>query len=256
MWRDAESRPFMGDPKQRHTRMPTPKQIEDAAEFTRRCHAFDWRGLTREPFTMIVHGTPRSGKSYLLRWWLQQYAREYSIVVVFSISADSAGYYSQVGIEPSSVYQGFDVQSSRDLLTHMIDTANRHMRSAGGMRATEALPKTLIVCDDIISPGAQQHNFGALKSLVTNYRHLNMSLILTSQYINAVSTVMRDTVDYHIIFKHESARARDFFKDNCFAWVTYKPSVQLILDQHTGDHRCIVVNKRSESTTYTVFRAP
>ncbi|KAJ4453004.1 hypothetical protein PAPYR_12654 [Paratrimastix pyriformis] len=80
---------------------------KDHDTFVGRVREFDWRGLTREPFTMIIHGTPRSGKSYLLQWWLRQYAREYDIVAVFSISLDSVGAYAEVGIDDYHSYNGF-----------------------------------------------------------------------------------------------------------------------------------------------------
>ncbi|KAJ4457897.1 hypothetical protein PAPYR_6576 [Paratrimastix pyriformis] len=236
----------------------TPRIAADEAEFLDRNQDFDWDALTSEPFTCLIYGSPRSGKSYLLRWLLSTIASRYDLVYVFSISSDAIGYYDEVGIDRHHVMPGFDSPASRNLLKHMIETANANVAKYIGSRVPveRILPRTLIICDDIISPGGEQHHLGALKSLSTNYRHLNMSLILTTQYVNEVNKVMRETVDYHILFKHESKTALDYFAAGCFAWAHWKPSVQYIISNYTGDHKCIIVNKRAERTAYTVFKAP
>ncbi|KAJ4452979.1 hypothetical protein PAPYR_12681 [Paratrimastix pyriformis] len=238
----------------------TPRQAQDDAEFRSRLTEFDLGTFTREPFTCIIYGTPRSGKSYLLRWLLSEISQLYDIVYVFSISSDAIGYYSEVGIDEAHVLPGFDDPKSRRVLEHMISRANqvvaRYNKQGFRVPASKILPRTLIICDDIISPGGEQRNNGVLNSLVTNYRHLNMSLIMTTQYVNSVSKVMRETVDHHILFKHESKTALDYFACSCFAWAHWKPSVQYIISTYTGDHRCIIVNKRSETTSYTIFKAP
>ncbi|KAJ4453111.1 hypothetical protein PAPYR_12516 [Paratrimastix pyriformis] len=236
----------------------TPRIAADEAEFLDRNQDFDWDALTSEPFTCLIYGSPRSGKSYLLRWLLSTIASRYDLVYVFSISSDAIGYYDEVGIDRHHVMPGFDSPASRNLLKHMIETANTNVAKYIGSRVPveRILPRTLIICDDIISPGGEQHHLGALKSLSTNYRHLNMSLILTTQYVNEVNKVMRETVDYHILFKHESKTALDYFAAGCFAWAHWKPSVQYLISNYTGDHKCIIVNKRAERTAYTVFKAP
>ncbi|KAJ4456115.1 hypothetical protein PAPYR_8808 [Paratrimastix pyriformis] len=223
----------------------TPRQEEDDAEFRSRLRPFDLDEFTREPFTCLIYGTPRSGKSYLLRWMLGQIARGYDIVYVFSISSDAIGYYGEVGIDAGHVLPGFDSAKSRNVLGHMISSANKTVErfNTQGIRVPvdKILPRTLIICDDIISPGGEQRNNGVLNSLATNYRHLNMSLILTTQYVNSISKVMRETVDHHILFKHESKTALDYFASSCFAWAHWKPSVQYLISAYTGNHRCIIV---------------
>ncbi|KAJ4457023.1 hypothetical protein PAPYR_7530 [Paratrimastix pyriformis] len=207
----------------------TPRIAADEAEFLDRNQDFDWDALTR-----ALHF-------------------RYDLVYVFSISSDAIGYYDEVGIDRHHVMPGFDSPASRNLLKHMIETANTNVAKYIGSRVPveRILPRTLIICDDIISPGGEQHHLGALKSLSTNYRHLNMSLILTTQYVNEVNKVMRETVDYHILFKHESKTALDYFAAGCFAWAHWKPSVQYLISNYTGDHKCIIVNKRAERTAYT-----
>ncbi|KAJ4455273.1 hypothetical protein PAPYR_9808 [Paratrimastix pyriformis] len=238
----------------------TPRQQEDDEEFRRRLRPFDLDEFTQEPFTCLIYGTPRSGKSYLLRWLLSQISRSYKVVYVFSISSDAIGYYGEVGIDSDHVLPGFDNAKSRHLLEHMIKAANsvvaRFNKQGFRVPVHKILPRTLIICDDIISPGGEQRSNGVLNSLVTNYRHLNMSLILTTQYVNSVSKVMRETVDRHILFKHESKTALDYFAASCFAWAHWKPSVQYIISRYTGEHHCIIVNKHDETTSYSVFKAP
>ncbi|KAJ4453303.1 hypothetical protein PAPYR_12259 [Paratrimastix pyriformis] len=103
----------------------TPRQAQDDAEFRSRLTEFDLDTFTREPFTCIIYGTPRSGKSYLLRWLLSEISQLYDIVYVFSISSDAIGYYSEVGIDEAHVLPGFDDPKSRRVLEHMISRANQ-----------------------------------------------------------------------------------------------------------------------------------
>ena len=74
--------------------------------------------------------------------------------------------------------------------------------------------RVLLILDDIIDTKNSVHQSGILDFLASNGRHLNIYVIITSQYINAVSPIMRNNCDMIFCFKTISKKCVELIIEN------------------------------------------
>ena len=232
----------------------------DVAEFKSRLVPFRPADLARQPFTMLIHGTCRSGKSVLLYDMVSQVHQRFDKIYLLTLSEDMRFKWAPL-IGADHIYGGFNTARTKMLMRNIVRTSKQIIKSYHEENPDDAevppglLPRCLVICDDIIDANNNQHENHMLQQMCTNYRHLSLSMIVTSQYCNALNKTFRDLVEYNIIFKHEGRDAFKFFQSLCFPWAT-PHGVMRIIDEHTNDYHCIVAKKQAAAKlSYSVWRA-
>ena len=159
--------------------------------------------LPAKPFSMVVVGTPGSGKSTLVNWlvadvWGKAKCFDEVIIVMPRHSQATVGnpkIRAHLENHPENVFED---------LGQNIDEILERIKSNA-----EVKPKprtTLVFVDDATQAFRKagpsgQHLLTAMKRLLTCYRHLYASVICNVHFINAMELALRRVVNTWVLFR-------------------------------------------------------
>lgn len=150
--------------------------------------------INEKPFVMVLTGKMKSGKSHLLNFILSKETRnkprdnvynnfQYGLIFSKTLFNDNFDFMPK-----KYLYSNYNEQALKNLLDIQ----------AGIRRAGKVPPPAVIVFDDMIVNDFRSKFF---ESLIFNHRHYNTSVILCSQYCNAIPADIRSVATYAIVFK-------------------------------------------------------
>ena len=213
-----------------------------------------------KPFTMLIHGAPRSGKSVFLYDVVTRMLPRFELAYLLTLSDDMRFQWGPL-IGERNIYRGFGSPRTKQLLQNIVEVSAKKVkdyrkRNPAALRIPpDLLKRVLLIADDVIEQNSAQHVNGYFSQLATNFRHLNLTLIVTSQYPRALNKIFRDLCEYNVIFRHEGTENAKFFQDLAFPWAV-NSGVQRIISEHTRDYHCIIAQKTSRGIVYSVYKAP
>jgi hypothetical protein len=134
----------------------------------------------------LLVGTSKSGKSYLLRYMLRSMlsARLFKFGLVFTATKFNGGYD---WLPDKYVYVDFDMDV---LLAYM------------NFLVRIKIPPSFIVFDDIIS--SLPLGTRLWSQFMATFRHYNITLFISTQYVNMADALMRSQTDYAYLFQMHS----------------------------------------------------
>lgn len=151
------------------------------------------------PFLTVLSGQRNTGKTTLLLNLLMRdifYLHKFDHIVFFCPT-----YYLQVKFRAIKLpSEQIHTEFSEDTLTDVIEEAKARHSNASGFDPVH----TLIVLDDCVSEDGFKKSPG-LNMLATSGRHWNISVIILTQYITGVGTVVRKNCDGVFQFYTDSA---------------------------------------------------
>lgn len=154
------------------------------------------------PGMIVANSKPRGGKSYLFKYLIYMNRRMFSHGIVFSKSAFRPGnmdYIPRFPEDKTGKYLNFkhmryDENKLRKFLEHQQSYSD------------EERPLGFIIVDDEISSN-NMWNSEAMIDAATMYRHYNVVVFIATQYINKISTTIRECATQVALFKMDSKRA-------------------------------------------------
>jgi len=154
------------------------------------------------PGMLVLNSKPRGGKSHLARYLVYCNKRHIAHGIVFSKSAFRPGNLDYIpNFDGDPAYRNFKHMCFSDVVLR--EFLNGQARYPEGER-----PLGLIMWDDDISdPG--MWNSPAVIDAATMYRHYNVWIIISTQYINKLSTTVRECASQVALFKMDSKRSID-----------------------------------------------
>lgn len=188
------------------------------------------------PFVMLISSKRNSGKSVLLLNLLVKedlLFQKFDTIYVFSPTWKYQNTFDVLDLPTEQVFEEFDEGKIAEIIEE-----NK-----------EEKQDILIVLDDCISQkGFKSRNENCpLNSLCNVGRHFNISLIIISQKLTAVSTSVRQNSDYFICFKInpiEQKLAYDTFCNEITDYKEWQKLIQyctkdkynfLLVDNHEGE---------------------
>jgi hypothetical protein len=101
----------------------------------------------------------------------------------------------------------------------------------------------LIILDDAVADSDMHYQKG-LKILYARGRHINISVIVTTQYINSISPLMRSNSDY-VFLGQQNKRSVDIISDEYLSGDIEKPEFIKLFNKSTRDYNFFVINCNS-----------
>lgn len=194
-------------------------------------------------------GSCGAGKSYLLRNLIYQFSKKN--VFKFGVCFSGTGFNSDYKFLPEGAVRS---NYSEEQLEKYIAKLKSWLHAHPG----EKLPSNFLILDDLL--GKIHINSGVFSNLMSTFRHYNMSVFITSQYmVKNVSTLLRELTDVAFIFRtrfHNSLKS------------LYESFGQLLEDQDEFNemlnlatkeqHACLVYMARKETAdeSYFSYKAP
>lgn len=151
------------------------------------CYLPPARGL------IIIQGSAGSGKSSLLYSMVKQYQKHnyYDIIIVYNRCSDSDFVWESFQTKKTDVqiFNKFDNQELLDIIENLDEEQQSRRRMSPEKRK---LLNVLFIFDDMIYSGiCSSYKTSALDELVINRRHLNATIMITSQSYKALNQNIR-----------------------------------------------------------------
>lgn len=157
--------------------------------------------LCNKFFSMIISGSRREGKSYMIKHIYEtcNFGQEYDFVAVFSENTDNIDFYSEF-VHGSLFFDHYD--------TDVIDRI-KQLNEAFELKGIQK--KFLLIMDDCMGNSKNEENF---KKLYAQGRHMNISIIFSIQKATLIDTTARNNSDVVMICRSKSAMEKTSIIDN------------------------------------------
>lgn len=145
--------------------------------------------------TITLVGKRCSGKSYMLKHILQYEADNFAKIFCICPTELVNHFYSDI-IPSNCIYETYDEEWADKLITKLT--------IANCNKKPEEQKKVLLILDDLIAD-INIHQSKTLRIMYSRGRHIGLSVILTTQYLNSLSPLIRNNSDY--VFVGQQNRA-------------------------------------------------
>jgi len=205
-----------------------------------------------ESFFCIICGSRRIGKSVFAKYLLFFLCDKFDMAVVLTETPQN-GYWQPI-VGNQYVHEGMN----EFLVEHLFETqksARALQEQSGGKKKA---PRVLLILDDVIANRNKIHESPELNRLAVQGRHMNIAVILTTQYPRAINPTLRENCDLAVIFQQKTVRALQAVYEDFLSKLGPKEAALQILTKYTSEHDCIVVEnwKLKQQGTDIIFWCP
>ena len=200
----------------------------------------------------VLTGKRRTGKSHLLREIIYRFYRSVNFFMV--LSTTSFNQYWQEIVPPIFVHEGWKpevidalLKRQRSLVTK---TAEKYKISAAAA-AKHPDVRMVMILDDIVAEKYKVRANKFLAEIAVAGRHYGITLFITTQYINSISTDLRGNTDILISFTQTQDAQKEAIINNFLNFSTkevgYKLLEEVAVESHKGGED-LQADDKSEDT--------
>ena len=172
--------------------------------------------------SVIIYGRRRSGKTTWVKWFMYWNRYKYDDVYVFSTTSFTGHY--QTFVPDHHVFPVF----REDIVQMIID-----------YQKEDSSRTFMVILDDVLDHMADIRKSTALTALFASGRHLNIAVIVCTQYPKALPPVFRQNVDVAVIFGSGSEDLHDMFHKS-YGHALTKRMFAYMMEYHTADHGALI----------------
>jgi hypothetical protein len=200
------------------------------------------------PFSMIVTGMPGAGKTALIKYIFlvnsKKYTKDpfkYGVVFTHSKQDNEYSFLPQKYVHPS-----YSSSILQEFIKLQKDEKKKHGKA----------PKAFLVFDDCLDRRAFMSTL--FIELVTTYRHLNINIIITAQYLKILTTAMREACRYAVLMKQTTDMSITASFTNFGYGFNNLKEFRDFLIKSTMDHGAVFIDRKAKKIEdiYTVIRVP
>ena len=136
--------------------------------------------------TLMLLGMRGSGKSNMLKYIVGLSKHEFQAIFLISPTEQINKFYSGL-IKPENIFANYDELWTERLMKKMVEMNTDKPASESS--------HVLLILDDCIAD-VNFNKSKCLKALFVRGRHLKISIIITSQYINSLPPIIRSNCDF------------------------------------------------------------
>ena len=142
------------------------------------------------PSVLILAAKPKSGKSHAIKYFMHAKRKEFDYGIVFTKTKFTDAYNY---VPDQFVQKEFNAKVLKKL-----------MKIQGKLTEQGIKKNAFVIFDDCLTS-----EFGSqlVTDLLTQYRHYNITVILSTQYIYKLNPVLRDCATHAFIFEQSTKRS-------------------------------------------------
>jgi len=232
--------------------------------------------LPKHPHCTIIVAPPASGKSTLLcRWCMDDvfFKNVYQRIVIFCPTSKGDEKYEKLMKEPilaipennreqytddDRYINKSDVHTDVDTFIPKLKELYDDYLKISDTKGRKYIPPTLIICDDVV--GTKFLKSSILQKAVIGRRHINCSIIISTQRWCAVPKMIRSTnSNYVIVFPIFNKKELEALYEESGALVTkeqwYKIITSLFTDDEKRQFLCLNYNNPPKFRLINSFKA-
>ena len=181
--------------------------------------------------TVLLCAKRNSGKSRLLRYLVLCEKDKFDKLFVICPTECVNNFYEGITTK-DCIFDEYNDDWVLKLINKMTD-----------IKAQKINKNVLIILDDAVAD-SDMHFQKGLKILYARGRHINVSIIVTTQYINSISPLMRSNSDY-VFLGQQNKRSIDIIADEYLSGDIEKPEFIKLFNKSTRDFNFFVINCNS-----------
>ena len=185
------------------------------------------------PGLNILAAKPGAGKSSLIKFELYKGAqtKTYDYAIVFTKNIDDG--YDKI-LDESYIYYNFDEKTFANILKFQKENNNGEIKL-----------RLLLIFDDVI--GSINFNSKLMTILITRYRHFNIGVVFSTQYLHKIPPTIRECVSKSFIFYQETKSSLKACYDSYGQSFGSLKNFTEYLIKNTKDYQFIVINGKNKS---------
>jgi len=197
------------------------------------------------PATILVYGEPKSGKTYFVLNLLKDIKHHFDEIVMYLGAKDSApAFLDLVEKNKNPVIKILFNYDEKDLNEYCQKLEDKQLALIKMKRTPKRI---LLLADDIYSfPSfmrTNRQNPSIIEKLFANYRHLNLSIIITSQRLKQIIPSVRSMFKYAFICSLGKSDIKELSEEN----------ENIYFDKHAIIKAYEQVRKRNEAKGHIFF---
>lgn len=184
------------------------------------------------PSIISVSGSNGSGKTYFIRYLLKSFNTQIHKILVFSNTAEFNGDYNFEG----NTRQDANLRE-KVIIFSPIDYAEKieKIMSIQKKNIQDGIRNNIFMIFDDVAGSVKDSKI--LKTLISQNRHFNITVVFSIQYINLTATYLREISYYDIIFElktENSLRAcyNNYFANDYDNYAQFKKNIKKILQRY------------------------
>jgi hypothetical protein len=194
------------------------------------------------PGLVIITASQGSGKSHLMKYIISQHKQKLKYGIAFSHTAFNEGNLSY--IPKKYIFAQYQPDKLQNL-----------------MKIQESLPQgkrplAFVILDDCLFDSWV--NCKHFNRLMTQLRHYNILVIITTQYVNKISTMIRENAFQVCIFASDTERSlKSLYESYGQKFEKFSDFKDYIM-KNTGDYKFIFYNRNEmdKDKQYQILKAP
>ena len=205
-----------------------------------------WNPATLRNDQVVLIAAPRgSGKSVLVADLLW-HKRHIPCGVAMNATESSNRYYSRY-LPPGFVYDDFNPEALVNVKSHQMEMSRRlEKRGLSAEEVKERLPPVFIILDDCVTDPRFRKD-PTLSWFFANGRHLNVLLVVVTQFINLLTPMMRGNVDALFLLRDNNTNAIKHYYQGFGGIFPKQAEFTKVFHVLTQDY-CAMVITKSKST--------
>jgi hypothetical protein len=184
--------------------------------------------------TILFCAKRNSGKSQLVRYLVSSQYADFKKIFVICPTEPINRFYGD--IVPKDCI--FDIYNDE-----WVDKLIKRMTEINAGLKSDKAKHILLILDDCISDVDFHHSKG-INKLFSRGRHLFISTMVITQYINSVPPIVRNNSDY-IFCGQMNSKSIDILADEFLSGDLAKPEFIKLYNQSTKDYKFMVINNNS-----------
>lgn len=195
------------------------------------------------PSIIIINGSPGSGKTNLLKYLLVSAFKKNQLAygIVFCPTAFNQSYNY---LDNKYVFTGYN----EEVLINLMNVQIQQLKN------NNKCNPSFVVFDDCI--GTIDFGSSFFNQLISTYRHYNLTLIFSTQYLYKLTTLIRSCCTYFITFNESIKRnIQAIYETFMGEFDTYNLCKKFI-QEHCKDYKFIVVLCNKSDNKFLVCKAP
>ena len=190
----------------------------------------------KDGFYLVMAGKRRTGKSTFLKWLLQWYSDEFSIVWCMTTTKQSGFWQFFVG--DKWTFDHWDPWAVMQILKRQ-----RTVVSKFGKDSPEAKKnRVLLILDDVATE--KLHDDPIFISLATQGRHFLMSVAILTQYPKVIGPKCRENTDCAFIFYQQTELNKETICNDYISDMRKRDAMCLI-DRNTEGHNVVIAEQQT-----------
>ena len=168
------------------------------------------------PATILVYGEPKSGKTHFVLNLLKDIKQNFDEIVMYLGAKDSApAFLDLIEKNKTPVIKILFTYDEKDLNEYCKRLEDKQLAL---IKAKQRPKRILLLADDIYSfPSfmrTNRQNPSVIEKLFANYRHLNLSIIITSQRLKQIIPSVRSMFKFAFICSLGRSDIEELSKEN------------------------------------------